>query len=166
MLTPAEIAAIVAATKGTIEIFDKIAGQVKTVLLKRPKEAEGEDERWRNKIRPEGTSIVVKHEDCIVQTLTADQLADALNPHDLTLVRTYEDSMNKYFARWKALYAKKDASQDPHVNAITEEQLTDQIVKMKRELLGILKFLEKCGVHLDDHYMHIRHLVEDAHVEA
>jgi len=47
------------------------------------------------------------------------------------------------------------------VNAITEEQLTEQIVKMKSELLGILAFLQKCGIHLDDHYMHVRHLVEE-----
>jgi len=81
---------------------------------------------------------------------------------DLDLVSTYEASMNKYYARWKAVYAKKDSSQDPLVNAITEEQLTEQISKMKSELLGILSFLQKCGVHLDDHYMHIRYLVEQA----
>lgn len=73
--------------------------------------------------------------------------------------------MNRYFSRWKAVYAKTDASQDPLLNAITEEQLTEQIVKMKSGLPGIfeiLGFLEKCGVNLDDHCMHIRHLGEEA----
>ena len=93
---------------------------------------------------------------------SAADLSKVLNTNDLDLVRTYEASMNKYFNRWKALYSKKDASQDPLANAITEEQLTDQIVKMKSELLGILAFLERCGVHLDDHYMSIRYLVEQA----
>lgn len=162
MLPLTEIASAVSATKGAIDIFDKVAGQIKTVLAKRPKEAEGDDDRWRYKIRPTGTEIVVKQQDRIVQTVTADQLSRVLTPDDLDLVRTYETSMNKYFARWKAVYAKKDASQDPLVNAITEEQLTEQIVKMRSELLGILAFLEKCGVHLDDHYMHIRYLVEQA----
>jgi len=37
MLTLAEIAAAVAATKGAVEIFDKVAGQIKTVLTKREK---------------------------------------------------------------------------------------------------------------------------------
>ena len=68
--------------------------------------------------------------------------------------------MQKYFGRWQAVCAKKDASQDPLVNAITEEQLTDQILKMKSELLGILNFLEKSGVRLDDHYMHVHYLIE------
>ena len=162
MLTPVEIAAVVTATKGAVELFDKIAGQIKSVLTKQPKEAEGADDRWRFKIRPEGTQIVVKQQDRTVQTVTADQLSQVLNPQDLELVRTYEASMQKYFTRWKAIYAKKDGSQDPLVNAMTEEQLTDQIVKMKAELLGILDFLRKSGVHLDDHYMHVRHLVEQA----
>src|SRR5690349_5386359 len=104
------------------------------------------------------TKTTVKQEAQTVQTVTADQLSQKLNPQDLALVRTYEASMQRYFGRWQALYAKKDASQDPLVNAITEEQLMDQIVKMKGELLGILTFLEKSGVHLDDHYMHIRYL--------
>ena len=119
-------------------------------------------EAQRYKIRTEGTNIVVKQQDRVVQTVTAEQLSNVLNPSDLDLVRTYEASMNRYFNRWKALYAKKDASQDPLVNVITEEQLTEQIVKMRSELLGILAFLEKCGVHLDDHYMNIRYLVEEA----
>jgi hypothetical protein len=166
MLTPVEIAAVVAATKGAVEIFDKVAGQIKTVLTKRPKEAEGDEDRWHYKIRSEGTNIVVKQQDRTVQTVTADQLSKVLNKSDLDLVQTYEASMNKYFARWKAVYAKKDSSQDPLVNAITEEQLTEQIVMMKAELLGILSFLQKCGVNLDDHYMHVRHLVEDAKTSA
>jgi hypothetical protein len=162
MLSLPEITAIVAATKGAVDIFDKVAGQIKSVLTNRPKEAEGEDDRWRYKIRTEGTNIIVKQQDQVVQTVTAEQLSNVLNPGDLDLVRTYEGSMNKYFNRWKVLYAKKDASQDPLVNVITEEQLTEQIVKMRSELLGILAFLEKCGVHLDDHYMNIRYLVEEA----
>lgn len=162
MLSLPEIGAVVAATKGAIDIFDKVAGQIKSVLTKRPKEVEGNEDRWRYKIRADGNNIVVKQQDRVVQTITGDQLAAVLNKADLDLVQTYEASMNRYFARWKAVYAKKDASQDPLVNAITEEQLTEQIVKMRSELLGILAFLQKCGIHLDDHYMNIRHLVEDA----
>src|ERR1700733_15041912 len=108
MLTPTDIAALVAATKGPLGIFDKIAGQIKSVLTSRPKESEGEDDRWRYKIRAEGSSIVVKSEDRVVQTVTAADLSKVLNTNDLDLVRTYEASMNKYFNRWKALYSKKD----------------------------------------------------------
>lgn len=166
MLTPVEIAAVVTAAKGAVEIFDKVAGQIKTVLTQRPKEAEADDDRWRFKIHPAGTNIVVKQQETTVQTVTADQLSQLLGKGDLELIETYEASMNRYYSRWKAVYAKKDASQDPLVNAITEEQLTEQIVKMKAELLGILAFLQKCGVQLDDHYMHVRHLVEQVSAPA
>jgi DNA polymerase I-like protein with 3'-5' exonuclease and polymerase domains len=160
MLTPVEIAALVAATKGAIDLFDKIAGQLKSVLMKRPKEDEGREDRWRYKINTEGKNIVVKQTDRTVQTITGDQLARVLGPNDLELVSSYEKNMQRYFKRWQTVYASKDASQDPQVNAITEEQLTELIAKMKTELLGILSFLEHIGVHLDDHYMHIRQLVE------
>lgn len=162
MLTPVEIGALVTATKGAIDLFDKIAGQIKSVLLKRPKETEGEEDRWRYKISTEGKDIVVKQTDRTVQTITGDQLASVLGPDDLALVRSYEQNMQKYFKRWQAVYVKKDSSQDPLANAITEEQLAEQITKMKDELLGILSFLQRIGVNLDDHYMHIRHLVETA----
>ncbi|HEY5055768.1 MAG TPA: hypothetical protein VII58_06385 [Acidobacteriaceae bacterium] len=162
MLNPADIAALVTATKGALDIFDKIAGQIKSVLTKRPRESEGAEDRWRYKIQPRGMEIVVKQEDRTLQVITAADLAKALGPSDLQMIRTYETSMQKYFKRWQALYAKKDASQDPLVNAITDEQLAEQIVKMKAELLGILGFLQRAGIHLDDHYMHIRHLVEAA----
>jgi hypothetical protein len=162
MLSIGEIASLVAATKGAVDIFDKIAGQIKSVLLKRPKEEEGEEDRWRYRIAPEGKDIVVKRQDQTIQIITGDQLGNTLGQDDLALVRAYEQNMQKYFNRWQALYAKKDSSQDPLVNAITEEQLTEQIIKMKTELLGILSFLERIGVHLDDHYMHIRHLVASA----
>lgn len=160
MLTPAEIAALITATKGAVDLFDKIAGQVKSVLLKRPKEDEGEEDRWRYKITTEGKDIVVKQTDRTIQTITGDQLSHVLGQDDLALVRSYEHNMQKYFKRWQVIYANKDGSQDPLVNAITEEQLAEQIAKMKNELLGILSFLQRIGVHLDDHYMHIRHLVE------
>lgn len=166
MLTPDEISALVVATKGAIDIFDKVAGQIKSVITKRPREAEAGEDRWRYKIKPEGSEIVVRQDGRTIQTVTADELSKLLARADLELVQTYEKSMNKYFARWKAIYAKKDSSQDPLVNAITEEQLTEQIVKMKAELVGILDFLEKCGVRLDDHYMQIRHLVESAEAEV
>jgi len=135
---------------------------IKRVLTKKPKKADGEEPRYGFKIQPEGSEIVVKQGEKTLQVVTADQLGNVLGQADLELVRTYEQGMQKYFGRWKALYAKKDASQDPLANAITEEQLNEQVLKMKSSLVGILEFLQKTGVQLDDHYMHIRHLVEQA----
>ncbi len=56
MLDPKQILELVSATKVSIDIFDKIGGQIKAFLTKRPKEEMGGDDRWRYKIRPEGVA--------------------------------------------------------------------------------------------------------------
>ena len=85
-----------------------------------------------------------------------------LGPNDLRLIKTFESKMAEYYDLWEKVYEEKDASNDALANARTDKQLTKLISKMRGELLGILKFLEQIGVRLDDHYMHIRHLVEEA----
>lgn len=164
MLSPAEIAALITATKGAVDIFDKVAGQIKSVLTKQPKQTPADEESWHYKIDSDAasTSIVVKQDKRIVQTLTSDELAKVLSPNDLRLIKTYESKMGEYYDLWEMVYDEKDASNDALANAKTEKQLIKLISKMKGELLGILKFLEQIGVQLDDHYMHIRHLVEGA----
>lgn len=161
MLTPMEIAALVTATKGAVDLFDKFGSQIKSVLLNHSKAAEGEDERWKIKIGTEGDNIVVKEQTRTVQTITGDALGKKLNPRDLQLVQAYEQKMDEYFDQWRVVYAEKDSSADPLVNAKTDMQLKRLIKKMQGELLGILGFLQGIGVQLDDHYAHIRGLVAD-----
>jgi hypothetical protein len=160
MLTPIEFATLIAATKNAVDIFDKISGQVKSVLRKQPKEPEGGDDRWRYKVSPESDYIVVKQNGRTIQTLTRAQLETKLQPEQLTHIKVYEASLQKYYDRWAKLYPKKDSSADELVNIKLEEQLTDQIEKMKEDLVGIIDFLQSIGVWLDDHYMEVRSLVQ------
>ena len=162
MLSPMEIAAVIAATKGAVDIFDKLAGPIKRVILGEPKfeRAEAKDQRWRFRVETEGQDVVVKEGDYTRQTINGAELSKALGPDDLALVQTYERKMQDYFELWTNVYAAKDMSQDPLVNAKTDAQLKKLISSMRGELLGILSFLQQIGVHLDDHYMHVRSLVE------
>jgi len=162
VLTPAEIAALVAATKGAVDLFDRFSGQIKSVLEKRPKEKEGGDDRWRYKVDVQKHGIVVKQDDRKIQTITGPELASKLSEKDLKLVQTLEGKMEEYFELWRKVYESKDAAQDPLVNAQTDRQLNKLIKQMRGELLGIIDFLTKIGVRLDDHYMHVRYLVEKA----
>lgn len=162
MLTPAEIAALVTATKGAVDLVDKFGGQLLSFLRRDPKVAEREVDQWRIKIDREGADIVVKQSGRTIQTVTHEDLAKRLQPTDLSLVRTYEKKMNEYFALWRSVYDEKDSSADPLVNAKIDAQLQKLVLKMRGELLGILTFLEQVGVHLDDHYLSIRNLVQDA----
>jgi hypothetical protein len=45
------------------------------------------------------------------------------------------------------------------LNALCPQQLGQVVKDMKMDLEGILGFIESCGMYLDDHYQHIRHLV-------
>jgi len=161
MIDPATVVQVVTATKTALDIFDKISGQIKSVLLKRPKEAEGDEERWRYKITGEGDKIVVRQQTNTIQTLTRDELAQKLKPSDLSLVETYEEHMERGFRIWQKVYRQKDASPDPRVNAQVDEQLVDIITGMKKDLTGIIEFLRRLQVMLDDHYEHVRQLVEE-----
>ena len=163
MLSPAEIASLIAATKNAVDIFDKLSGPIKRVLL--PKEDYGwkdaKDQRWRFKVGTKGKDIVVRQDERIIQTISGKELEQRLSGGDLKLVVTYEKKMEDYFDLWTSVYEQKDMSPDPLVNAKVEKQLKSLIKSMDGELLGILDFLEtKLGVGLDDHYMHVRQIVE------
>lgn len=160
MLGLAEIAALVTATREAVDLFDRFSGQIKSVLLKRPKENEGADDRWRYKISTQGDSIVVTQDGRRIQTISGQELATKLSASDLALVQTFERKMEDHFRVWKRVYEAKDSSPDALVNAKTDEQLAQLIRKMRAELVGILNFLQRIGVNLDDHYMHIRYLIE------
>ncbi len=159
MLTPAEILALVTATGKAVNIFDKISGQIKSVLLRRPKEDEGDEERWRHKIKTKGTEITVRQDKKKIQTITADDLKKLPKKH-VRHIETYEEAMERHYKVWRAIYKQKDASPDPRVNALVDQQLVDQIKIMQRELTAIIDFLRTLGLYLDDHYMEVRNLVD------
>jgi len=163
MLTIGELTALISAIKSAVGLFDKIAGQIKSVLIPgRNKEAEAENDRWKMKVGARDNNLVVNSDGRTIQTVTGDELAKRLQKQDLALIRTLEKKMQEHFDLWRRVYDAKDASQDPLVNAKTEAQLKKLVANMRDELMGILEFLEYIGIRLDDHYMNIRHLVQSA----
>ena len=100
MLSPAEIVAVVTATKGLIDIFDKLAGPIERVILGQPRfeKAEDQDQRWRFRVETEGKNIVVKEGDHTWRKITGADLSKALGPNDLALVQAYEFKMQDYLA--------------------------------------------------------------------
>jgi hypothetical protein len=135
------------------------------VILGQPKfeQVEAKDQRWRFRVETEGKDVVVKEGDHTRQRITGAELSKVLGPNDLALVQAYERKTQDYFDLWTSVKAAKDTSQDPLINAKTDAQLKTLILQMKNELLGILSFLQQIGVQLDDHYMHVRSLVEQQH---
>ncbi|BDT67610.1 hypothetical protein os1_17870 [Comamonadaceae bacterium OS-1] len=160
MLSTLEIAAVLAATKNAVDIFDKISGQIKGVLTKGPKEPEGGDDRWRYKVKADDKQITVKQDGHTIQTLNRDELESRLTPADLAHIKVYEASMQKYYKRWQQMYPMRDDSADVLANIKLDEQLAGQVKKMQQDLVGIVDFLQSIGVRLDDHYMQVRDLVK------
>jgi hypothetical protein len=60
------------------------------------------------------------------------------------------------------VYPQLALSVDPIAKAKTEQQLKGIVVAMQGDLVGILDFLERAGLSLDDHYRNIRDVVARA----
>jgi len=67
-------------------------------------------------------------------------------------IMVLEKSMQNHYDLWAAVYPQRNASPDPIVNAKVDQQLKSIVSAMKDDLIGILSFLQSCGIHLDDHY--------------
>ena len=74
-------------------------------------------------------------------------------------IKVLEESMENHYSIWASVYPQLALAVDPIVKAKIEQQLKGVIKDMKRDLEGILNFIEQSGLYLDDHYIHIRNLV-------
>ncbi len=150
--------AIAAATSG-VGLIDKIADQVDRFLTKRPEPAVPKEHRMQ--ITKEGDAIVSKYHGQEYQRITAQDL-QKLPEATLRHVKVLEQSMENHYSIWASVYPQLAIAVDPIAKARTEQQLKAVIVGMKGELDGILSFLEQAGLHLDDHYIHVRDVVRSA----
>ncbi len=151
---------VIKATGVAVDIFDKVVSQITAFMRRQPeKEVNAGEERWRHKIKEKNNELVVSQNGKQLQVIKAEDLKE-LPPDCLQLIQTFEETMQRNFRLWTAVYKKRDASPDALVNAQTDEQLTELVRKMQRDLTGIVDFLQRLGLHLDDHYMSVRHLVD------
>ena len=151
-------AAITAATSG-VGLIDKIADQVDRFLSKRPEPTVPKEHRMQ--IAKEGDAIVSRYHGQEHQRITGQDL-QKLPEATLRHVKVLEQSMENHYAIWAAVYPQLAIAVDLIAKAKTEQQLKGVIVGMKGDLDGILSFLEEAGLHLDDHYLHIRDVVKSA----
>lgn len=155
---PTITAAITAATSA-VGLIDKIADQIDGFMTKRPEPAVPKEHRL--KIEKEGDAIVSKYHGQEQQRITAQDLQKLPEP-TLRHIKVLEQSMENHYSIWAAAYPQLALAVDPIAKAKTEQQLKGIIAGMQVDLEGILNFLEQSGLHLDDHYMHIRDLVGSA----
>jgi hypothetical protein len=159
MVDIATITAAIGAATSAVGLFDKIADQIERFITKRPEPAV--PQQYRMQIAEEGDAIVARERGNVTQRITAEDL-QKLPESQLRHVSALEKSMENHYAVWEKVYPQLALLDSPIQKAKVETQLEGIIQDMKGDLEGILSFLESCGLQLDDHYMHVRHLLRNA----
>jgi len=159
MVDLATISTAIGAATSAVGLFDKIADQIERFLTKAPEP--GVPREHRLKIEGEENALVVRSEGRVVKRITANDL-EKLPESQLRHVKTLEKSMENHYAVWSEVYPQLAIIDSPVSKARVNAQLKEIISGMKQDLNGILSFLEASGIQLDDHYSHIRQLVNQA----
>lgn len=145
-----ERAVALKASGGGAQFVDAIERQLTAVLEKRQEPRTGPH---RVMIRSQSDSIVGELEGMPRHTVKAEDLR-MLSREQLQHIRVLERSMKGHYKEWARLYPKR------HSSPAIDGQLRELISAMKEDLLGVLRFLEMLGLDLQDHYSHIRYLVQ------
>lgn len=151
------ITTAIGAATAAVELIDKMADQIDRFITKKPEPEVPEEHR--RKFEKEGDTIVSKFHGKVQQRITAQDL-QKLPEATLRHVQVLEKSMENHYAVWAVVYPQLATMVDPIAKAKIEQQLKEIIKEMKGDLVGILEFLEQAGFYLDDHYIHIRNVVE------
>jgi hypothetical protein len=155
----ATVTTAIGAATSAVTLIDKLADGIERVLTGKKDGATAAAEH-REKIERDGDSIVSKRDGKVCQRVTAQELKDKLQESELQLIQTREQSMQNHFKVWSDVYPQLALMSNPIAKAQTKERLKQIIDDMKGDLEGILGFLQCAGLHLDDHYMHIRSIVK------
>ncbi len=158
MVDIATASAAIGAATSAVGLIDKIWDQVDRFL----EGASGPviPKEHRQKIEKQDDAIVSRKPDgTVCQRISAEDLKNKLPESSLKHIQVLEQSMDNHYAVWAAVYPQLALTVDPIAKAQTEQRLHGIIVGMKFDLDGILQFLLDGGLHLDDHYMHIRNVV-------
>jgi hypothetical protein len=157
MVDLATASAAISAATAAIGLFDKIADQVQRFITKQPEPAVPREHRMR--IEESDGDIVSRTRDgAELQRITARDLQN-LPEAELRHITVLERSMENHYKVWEKVYPDLALIDSPVQKAKVEQQLEGVIRDMGKDLESILSFLESSGLYLDDHYMHIRHLV-------
>jgi len=101
--------------------------------------------------------------------LVAYQRMHVIQPEDLQnlsaeerdALEGYDSSMNRFYEQWKSMWARRSAAVTPQERENIDAELQRLVKGMQRDLHGILDFLARQGMVLEDHYRQVRKLVDD-----
>ena len=111
------------------------------------------------KLNDSGTALVHQIGGHEVKAISRDELTSRLSESDLEFIRVYEIKLEQLFGQW-AYISRQYENAGVGEQAKLSGQIKELSEKMKICLNSILKFTEKLGFKLGDHYLHIREITE------
>jgi len=141
----------------SVQIIDRISGQI--VDVARGQISSENAYAHRMLIRRGGDGLVAYQRFGVI---TKEQL-DTLPESQRTHIGAYETSLERLRVAWENLYPQRISPANGSINSEVEARLKQLIHEMRKDLLGILDFLEKNGIYLDDHYQEVRDVLRSAH---
>lgn len=153
MLGLAEAKLAVDVLGGAIGLFDKLYPRLTRILT-------GAEPTKEPSIRIEkrGEELVAKKDGSVRKTVTYQELMQRLTPEDVRYIQMYESSIKNYEAQIEQVYPQL-ALLGPIEKAQTEVRLKHMVQAIKKDLLGILGYIETIGLDLEDHYARTRDLI-------
>jgi hypothetical protein len=139
----------------SIAVIDNVTPEIESVVLG---SAQAQVNRQYGIIvrRERGALVAYRREHVIqpedLQKLSAEE-RDAL--------AGYKDSMDRFHEQWKSTWARRSAAVTPQERKNIDTELQRLVKGMQQDLHGILDFLARQGMVLEDHYGHVRKLVDD-----
>ena len=132
------------------EAFDKISDEIEAAI----KDQQVDSSHAHGfLIQRMGDSVVAYQK---MRLITGEELAQ-LPVDQRNLIRDYEKSMKDLLKEWRKIKHGGTTQLDPEIR----KKKLNLLRTMKDDLVGVLDFLQKQGVYLDDHYIEVRHLVSN-----
>ncbi len=104
--------------------------------------------------------VIVNRSHGQMDTITPKQFEDKLEPEDLEHINTLAEAMENHYQQWRKIYPKRGSYVRPAQNKKVEQQLDELVKAVAQELGRIVRYLDRLGFDLDDHYQRYRDLAD------
>jgi len=94
------------------------------------------------------------------QTVTYQELCNRLDGSDRQHIETLSQAMKNYEHQWNTVYEQRSMVSGMEIGRL-DSQLEYLVKQISDPLIRVLAFVEKMGLHLDDHYIMARMLTQD-----
>lgn len=161
MIDLATAAVIAKTASDAVDAFDKIFHNYMDILKKKEPEASVPPPDFSYVDKPNSRTFVAQSRRTgqTYQTVTYEQLQEKLGPGDKEHIQTLTRSMENFQRQWNSAFEQRSMASGMDVGRM-DAQLEFLARQMADPLMRVLTFVEKMGLHLDDHYMMARHVTE------